>query len=83
VRVRLRDALAGALVACAGFNLAAIGLSIYLSRFADFDEVFGSLSAVFVFLVVVYVAVEILLLGAGVTAAWPGTARAGTRRPSD
>jgi membrane protein len=83
VRVRLRDALAGALVACAGFNLAAIGFSIYISRFADFDEVFGSLSAVFVFLVVVYVAVEILLLGAGVTAAWPGTARAGARRPSD
>ena len=30
VRVRLRDALAGALVACAGFNLAAIGFSIYI-----------------------------------------------------
>ena len=78
VRVRLRDALAGALVACAGFNLAAIGFSIYISRFADFDEVFGSLSAVFVFLVVVYVAVEILLLGASVAAAWPGTALAVT-----
>ena len=71
VSVRLRDALAGAFVACAGFNLAAIGFSIYIDRFADFDEVFGSLSAVFVFLVVVYVAVEILLLGAGVAAAWP------------
>ena len=71
VRVRLRDALAGALVACAGFNLAAIGFSIYISRFADFDEVFGSLSAVFVFLLVVYVAVEVLLLGACVAAAWP------------
>ena len=78
VRVRLRDALAGALVACAGFNLAAIGFSIYVSRFADFDEVFGSLSAVFVFLVVVYVAVEVLLLGACVAAAWPGTALAAT-----
>ena len=79
VRVRLRDALAGALVACAGFNLAAIGFSIYISRFADFDEVFGSLSAVFVFLVVVYVAVEVLLLGASVAAAWPGTAHAASR----
>ena len=78
VRVRLRDALAGALVACAGFNLAAVGFSIYVSRFADFDEVFGSLSAVFVFLLVVYVAVEVLLLGASVAAAWPGTALAAT-----
>jgi len=78
VRVRLRDALAGALVACAGFNLAAVGFSIYIGRFADFDEVFGSLSAVFVFLLMVYVAVEVLLLGASVAAAWPGTALAAT-----
>ena len=78
VRVRMRDALAGALVACAGFNLAAVGFSIYISRLADFDEVFGSLSAVFVFLLVVYVAVEVLLFGASVAAAWPGTALVAT-----
>jgi len=78
VSVRMRDALAGALVACAGFNLAAGGFSIYISRLADFDEVFGSLSAVFVFLLVVYVAVEVLLFGASVAAAWPGTALVAT-----
>jgi membrane protein len=75
-RVRLRDAFAGALVACVGLNLATVGFSIYIDRFAGFDEVFGPLSAVFVFLVVVYVAVAVLLLGAGVAAAWPGTALA-------
>jgi uncharacterized BrkB/YihY/UPF0761 family membrane protein len=78
VRVRLRDAVAGAFVACVGFNLAAAGFSIYVDRFADFDQIFGSLSAVFVFLLVVYVAVEVLLLGASVAAAWPGTALAAT-----
>jgi membrane protein len=76
VRVRLRDAFAGALVACAGFNLAAIGFSIYIGRFADFDDVFGPLSAVFVFLLVVYLAVAVLLLGASLAAAWPGSALA-------
>ena len=65
-------------MACAGFNLVAVGFSIYIDRFADFNQVFGSLSAVFVFLLAVYVAVEILLLGASLTAAWPGTAHAAT-----
>jgi membrane protein len=82
VRVRLREAFAGALVACVGFNLAAAGFSIYLGRFADFDDVFGSLSAVFVFLVVVYVAVAVLLFGASVAAAWPETARAAATHES-
>ena len=40
-RVRLRDALTGALVACTGFNLAALGFSIYIGRIANFDEIFG------------------------------------------
>lgn len=76
VRVRLSDALVGALVACAGFNLAAVGFSIYIGRLADFDDVYGPLSAVFVFLLVVYIAVAVLLLGACLAAAWPGTALA-------
>jgi len=77
VRVRLRDAFVGALVACVGFNLAAVGFSVYIARFADFDDIFGPLSAVFVFLLVVYLAVAVLLLGASLAAAWPGTALAG------
>jgi membrane protein len=80
VRVRLRDALAGALLACVGLNLVAVGFSIYIERFADFDDVFGSLSAVFGFLVVVYAAVGVLLLGASFAAAWP-TAAATAARP--
>ena len=59
-------------MATTGFNLAALGFSIYIGRIANFDEIFGSLSAVFVFLLTVYVAVEVMLLGASVSAAWPG-----------
>jgi membrane protein len=80
VRVRLRDAFVGALVAWAGFNLAAVGFSLYIDRVADFDDVFGPLSAVFVFLVAVYATVAVLLFGASLAAAWPGTALAGERQ---
>jgi membrane protein len=73
-RIRLQDAVAGALVACVGFQAAAVGLSIYLDRFAGFDDVYGTLGAVLVFLFLVYGSVAVLLLGAGVAAEWPKTA---------
>jgi membrane protein len=71
VATRVRDVLPGAIVAGVGFQAAAAGFSVYLDRFARFDEVYGSLGAVFAFLLLVYVMAMVLLYGAAVAAAWP------------
>jgi membrane protein len=76
VRVRVRDVVPAALLAAIGFHLASAGFSIYLEHFADFDEVYGSLGAVLAFLLLVYVAAAVLLLGACFAAAWPEAAQA-------
>jgi membrane protein len=74
VAARLRDAVPGAIVATVGFHLASAGFSIYLTRFADFDDIYGPLGAVLAFLVLVYVLAMVLLFGACVAAAWPDSA---------
>jgi membrane protein len=71
VETRLRDVVPGALVAAVGFQAATAGFSVYLDRFAHFDEVYGPLGAVFAFLLLVYVMAMVLLFGAAVAAAWP------------
>jgi membrane protein len=76
VPVRVRDVVPGALLAAIGFHVASAGFSIYLEHFADFDEVYGSLGAVLAFLLLVYVAAAVLLLGACFAAAWPQAAEA-------
>jgi membrane protein len=69
VATRLRDALPAAAVAGVAVQVATAGFSIYLERFADFDEVYGPLGAVFALLLVVYVVSAILLFGACLAAA--------------
>ena len=71
VETRVRDVLPGAIVAALGFQAATAGFSVYLDRFARFDEVYGPLGAVFAFLLLVYVTAVVLLFGAAVAAAWP------------
>lgn len=73
VRVGLADAIVGALVATVGVLLATAGFSLYLTHFAGFDDIFGPLGAILVFIYLVYVLAAILLFGAGVVAAWPQT----------
>ena len=71
----------GAIVATVGVHVASAGFSIYLARFGGFNNVFGPLGALLAFLLLVYAAAAILLLGACVVAAWPETATdAGKRR---
>lgn len=82
VHVRLRDVVPGALAATVGLHLASAGFSVYLTRFADFDEVYGPLGAVLAFLLLVYLSAAIILGGACLAAAWPQAAtapRAGPR----
>ena len=74
VPTRIREVVPGAIVAAVGVHLASAGFSIYLDRFGGFDDVYGPLGAVLAFLLLVYVAAIVLLLGACVAAAWPETA---------
>ena len=74
VATRVRDAVPAAAVAAVAFELASAGFSVYLDRFADFDEVYGPLGAVLAFLVLVYMVAAILLFGACIAAAWPTAA---------
>ena len=74
VPMRVREVVPGAVVAAVGVHLASAGFSIYLDRFGGFDDVYGPLGAVLAFLLLVYIAAIVLLLGACVTAAWPETA---------
>jgi len=74
VPVHIREVVPGAVVAAVGVHLASAGFSIYLNYFGDFDDVYGPLGAVLAFLLLVYVAAIVLLLGACVAAAWPQTA---------
>jgi len=83
VATRVRDVWPGALVAAIGFQVASAGFSLYLDRFASFDDVYGPLGAILAFLVLVYIAAGILVVGACVVAAWPGTVEPQPARPSD
>ena len=74
VPVRILDVLPGAAFATLGVHLAGAGFSVYLDRFADFDDVYGPLGAVLAFLLLVWVTAAVLLLGACLAAAWPRAA---------
>jgi len=68
---RLREVVPGAVAAAVGLHLASAGFSIYLTRFSDFSAVYGPLGTVLAFLLLVYIAAVVLLLGACLAAAWP------------
>jgi membrane protein len=70
-RPRLRDVWPGVVLATVGYELAKRGFAIYLDHFADYSAVYGSLGAVITFLVFVYIAAMILLLGGEFAALWP------------
>lgn len=71
VSVRLLDVLPGAAVATVGVQLAGAGFSVYLDRFANFDDVYGPLGAVLAFLLLVWLTAAVLLVGACIAYAWP------------
>jgi membrane protein len=71
-RNRLRDVWPGVLLAVLGFEAAKIGFSLYLHNAANYGAVYASLGGVIAFLVFVFVAANLLLLGAEVASEWPG-----------
>jgi membrane protein len=81
-RPRLRDVWPGVLLAAVGYELAKRGFALYLENFADYSAVYGSLGAVITFLVFIYIAAMIFLLGGEFAALWPRV-RAGEFDDSD
>jgi membrane protein len=68
-RVRKRDALVGALAAAMLFELARFVFTWYVSGIANYNQVYGALAAIPIFLIWVFVSWVIVLLGATLTAA--------------
>ncbi len=68
-RVRWRDALFGALAAALLFELARTLFTLYVSSIANYNEVYGALAAIPIFLIWVFVSWVMVLLGATLTAA--------------
>jgi len=75
VRVGWRDVLPGALVAGTAWQVAKAGFNLYLRSFARYNLVYGSVTAIIVFLVLTYIAAVILVMGAEFAAAWTTTRR--------
>ena len=72
----LRDTWPGVLVATGGYELAKVGFAFYLENFARYGAVYGSLGTAVAFMVFVFVAANVALLGAQAASEWPAV-RAG------
>lgn len=68
-RVRVRHALAGALVSAVLFELAKLAFVFYVTNFPTYEKLYGALAAVPLFLIWIYVSWVVVLLGASVAAA--------------
>lgn len=69
VKQPFRLITAGSVVAVVLWLVASVGLSFYVSRFADYNATYGSLGGVVVLLFYLYISSAVLLLGAEVNAA--------------
>jgi membrane protein len=72
---RLRDVWPGVLLAAVGYELAKRGFTIYLENFGNYSAVYGSLGAVVIFLVFIYIGAMVFLMGAEFAALWPRVRR--------
>lgn len=90
VETRVRDVWPGALVSAVGFEAIQYGFSVYLSQFAHYNKVYGTLGGIVAFLFFVYLASAVFLFGAEVAAEYPrlraglppGVPRRAAQRPA-
>jgi membrane protein len=68
---RPRSVWPGALVVAVGFELAKTGFALYLTTAGGYGAVYASLATVVAFMVFVYLAANILLLGGEMASEWP------------
>ncbi|HEU4662923.1 MAG TPA: YihY family inner membrane protein [Dokdonella sp.] len=66
--VRIRHALFGALLATTLFELAKRGFALYATRYASYQQVYGALAMVPIFIFWIYLSWAIVLFGASITA---------------
>jgi len=66
--VRLRDAIIGGFIAAVLFDLAKRGFAWYATGVASYEQVYGTLSIVPIFIFWIYLSWVIVLLGASITA---------------
>jgi len=70
-KVDWRHALAGGLVAAVLFEVLKTVFSLYVGRIITFQAVYGTLSALPLFLIWMYLTWSVVLFGAVIAAAWP------------
>ena len=71
IRPRFAALWPSALLGATAFQIATAGYAFYLARWGNLTPIYGPLGAVLGFLLVVYVGVLVLLIGAELVAAWP------------
>ncbi len=79
---KLRDVWPGVVFATVSYELLKLGFSVYLSNFANFSVIYGSLGAVIAFMFFAYLASLVFLIGAEMASLWPAV-RAGEYDSSD
>lgn len=77
-RIRVRDAFLGGLVAGVAFSALRAGFAFYVANFPTYQNVYGAVSAVPIFLVWMYLSWVVVLVGASLVAV-SGEWRAGVR----
>ena len=70
-----RAAVVGAALAAFGLLILEEAFSVYATRFADYDAVYGSLATVVAFLIFVYLSASVVLLGSNAAGAWADAPR--------
>jgi len=76
-----RDVWPGAVVAALVFEIAKLGFSAYIENFTHYNLVMGSLGAIAVFLLWIYVSANIMLFGAEVASEYRQVPESGYEQP--
>tara|TARA_R110000868_G_scaffold8205_7_gene42755 strand:- start:67311 stop:68507 length:1197 start_codon:yes stop_codon:yes gene_type:complete len=69
-KVRIRDAILGAMIAAVLFEIAKYGFSIYITSYATYHKLYGAFATIPAFLIWLYLSWVVVLLGAEITQAF-------------